>query len=97
MILKPLRAGVNPGIVKSMWIKSVSEDEATGYVARVYRNIRRSWGGVDNVVKAHSPHPEALRAVMTFYNGVMHGEGALSLRRREMIAVTVSSINDCHY
>ena len=80
-----------------MWIDFVSEDRAQGYVARVYRTIRRSWGGVDNVIKAHSLHPEALRALMTFYNGVMHGDGELSLRRREMIAVTVSAINGCHY
>ena len=80
-----------------MWIEFVSEDQAQGFVARVYRSIRRSWGGVDNVIKAHSLHPEALRALMTFYNGVMHGEGELSLRRREMIAVTVSAINGCHY
>ena len=80
-----------------MWIKHVSEDQAEGYVARIYRNIRRSWGGIDNIIKVHSLHPEALRALMTFYNGVMHGEGELSLRRREMIAVTVSTINTCHY
>ena len=80
-----------------MWIEHVPEDQAEGFVARIYRGIRRSWGGVDNIVKAHSLHPEALRAVMIFYNGVMHGEGELSLRRREMIAVTVSAINGCHY
>jgi len=27
---------------------------------------------------------------MSFYNGVMHGDCAISLRRREMIAVNVS-------
>ena len=80
-----------------MWIEHVSEDSAVGFVARVYRSIRRSWGGVDNVIKVHSLHPEALRALMTFYNGVMHGEGELSLAQREMIAVRVSAINECHY
>ena len=80
-----------------MWVEHVSEDRAEGLVAKVYRSIRRSWGGVDNIIKAHSLQPQALRALMTFYNGVMHGEGELSLRRREMIAVTVSAINECHY
>ncbi len=80
-----------------MWIEHVSEDRAEGFVARIYRGIRRSWGGVDNVIKVHSLHPEALRALMIFYQGVMHGDGELSLQQREMIAVTVSAINDCHY
>ena len=80
-----------------MWIDHVAEEHAQGLVARIYRGIRRSWGGVDNIIKAHSLHPQALRALMVFYEGVMHGEGELSLQRREMIAVTVSAINACHY
>ena len=80
-----------------MWIDHVDEEHAQGYVARIYRSIRRSWGGVDNIIKVHSLNPEALRALMIFYQGVMHGEGELSLKRREMIAVTVSAINACHY
>ncbi len=36
-----------------MWIKSVAEDEATGIVAKIYKGTSRSWGGVDNIIKAH--------------------------------------------
>jgi len=80
-----------------MWIAHVAENEAEGFVARIYRSIKRSWGGVDNIIKAHSLEPQALRSLMIFYQGVMHGDGELSLRRKEMIAVTVSAINACHY
>jgi alkylhydroperoxidase family enzyme len=80
-----------------MWIKHVKEPEATGYVSRVYRSTSRRGGEIDNIIQAHSLNPNALRALMSFYNGVMHGDCAISLRRREMIAVTVSRINDCHY
>ena len=79
------------------WIKTVQEDEATGVVAKYYNGSRRSWGGVDNIIKAHSLNSAALRAVMTFYNGLMHGDCDLSLTQREMIAVTVSVLNECHY
>ena len=79
------------------WIKTVSEDEARGAVAKIYKGTARSWGGVDNIVKAHSLNKAALRALMTFYNGVMHGECDLTLKQREMIAVTVSVLNACHY
>lgn len=79
------------------WIKTVDEDEATGIVAKVYKANRRSWGGVDNIIKAHSLNSAALRALMTFYNGLMHGDCDLTLAQREMIAVTVSVLNECEY
>jgi alkylhydroperoxidase family enzyme len=79
------------------WIRTIDEHEATGVVKKYYDSSKRSWGGVDNIIKAHSLNQSALRALMTFYNGVMHGDGELSLGQREMIAVTVSQINDCHY
>jgi alkylhydroperoxidase family enzyme len=80
-----------------MWIHPVDEHEAEGDVAALYAGVTRSWGGVDNIVKAHGHHPEALRALLTFYHGVMHGKGPLGLTRREMIAVTVSALSDCGY
>lgn len=80
-----------------MWIEHVNEDEATGIVGKIYKGTMRSWGGVDHIIKAHSLNPHALRALMTFYNGVMHGDCDLSLAQREMIAVTVSVLNHCKY
>ena len=79
------------------WIRTVNEDDATGIVKKYYDSSKRSWGGVDNIIKAHSLNTSALRSLMTFYNGVMHGDGELSLTQREMIAVTVSQVNECHY
>ncbi|MFQ5613836.1 MAG: carboxymuconolactone decarboxylase family protein [Anaerolineae bacterium] len=49
------------------------------------------------MIKAHSLNPNALRALMIFYNGVMHGDCDLTLAQREMIAVTVSVLNRCRY
>ena len=79
------------------FIKTISEDEATGVVANYYRETQRSWGGVDNIIKVHSLNTAALRALMTFYKGLMHGDCDLTLAQREMIAVTVSVINECEY
>jgi len=80
-----------------MWIDYVLEDEATGVVKKYYDGTKRSWGGVDNIIKAHSLNSAALRALMTFYNGLMHGDCDLTLAQREMIAVTVSVLNACEY
>jgi alkylhydroperoxidase family enzyme len=79
------------------WIRTIGEDEATGIVGRIYKGSKRSWGGVDHIIKAVSLNPNALRALMSFYNGVMHGNCDLTLAQREMIAVTVSVLNNCHY
>lgn len=79
------------------WIKTIDEDEATGVVKKYYDGTKRSWGGVDNIIKAHSLNSAALRSVMTFYTGLMHGDCDLTLTQREMIAVTVSVHNECHY
>ena len=80
-----------------MWIKHVKEDAASGIVKKLYNASKRSWGGVDNIIIAHSLNTAALRALMTYYNGVMHGDCELSLAQREMIAVTVSMLNECEY
>lgn len=80
-----------------MWIRHVDEDDAEGEVARLYRREKRSWGGVDNIIKSSSLHPGALDALLRFYRRVMHGECETSLAQREMIAVTVSVLNHCHY
>lgn len=79
------------------WIRTIDESEATGTVAKFYEGSKRSWGGVDNIIKSVSLNPNALRALMTFYNGVMHGDGELTLGQKEMIAVTVSALNECEY
>ncbi len=79
------------------WIKTIQEDEATGPLAKIYRETQRSWGGVDNIIKAHSLNMAALRSLMIFYKGLMHGDCDLSLAQREMIAVTVSVLNECEY
>ena len=79
------------------WIRTIDESEATGTVAKFYEGSKRSWGGVDNIIKSVSLNTNALRALMTFYNGVMHGDGELTLGQKEMIAVTVSALNECEY
>lgn len=79
------------------WIRTIDESEAEGQLARIYQGSMRSWGGVDNIIKAHSLNVHALRAVMAFYKGLMHGDCDLTLGQREMIATTVSALNECEY
>ena len=55
----------------AVWIEHVKEEEATGVVASVYESSKRRGGALDNILKVHSLNPAALRALMSFYNGVM--------------------------
>ena len=70
------------------WIRTIGEEEATGVLAKIYKGSQRSWGGVDNIIKAHSLNMAALRARMTFYNGLMHGDCDLPLAQREINQIT---------
>lgn len=79
------------------WIRTIAESEAEGPLKRIYDGSMRSWGGVDNIIKAHSLNVRAMRAVMVFYKGLMHGDCDLTLGQREMIATTVSALNECEY
>lgn len=51
----------------------------------------------DNILRISTIHPEALRAHLQLYRTLVHGPSPLSRVRREMIAVTVSQLNGCHY
>lgn len=50
-----------------------------------------------NVLKAYGFNPVKLQAFMDMYNDLMLGDSGLSKLEREMIAVTVSSVNHCYY
>ena len=81
------------------WIRVIDEDtpDMDPGLAEMYDEMRDPKGHVDNILKIHSLHPESLRIHFDFYKLVMHGRSKLSLIQREMIAVAVSTANECHY
>lgn len=54
-------------------------------------------GMVPNVLKAYSFNTQKLEAFVAFYNDLMLADSGLSKLDREMIAVAVSSVNQCYY
>lgn len=54
-------------------------------------------GMVPNVLTAHAFDIEKLNAFSGLYNNLMLADSGLSKLEREMIAVTVSSVNKCFY
>ena len=79
------------------WIRTISEDEATGDLARQYKAAVKRAGKVFQIVKIQSLRPEIMRTFLELYVKIMHGPSGLSRTEREMVATVVSRVNHCHY
>ncbi len=55
------------------------------------------YGRVDNIMRIHSLHEEGLEGHAAVYGAVMRSTKTLRKVDREMIALVVSKINECHY
>jgi len=51
----------------------------------------------DHILQIHSVHSKLLKLHYDLYKELMFSKGPLSRIQREMIAVVVSSENECHY
>jgi len=79
------------------WIKTTSEQDASGRLKEVYAELRQKFPMVPNIMQSFSLKPEVLAAVArTFTTGTFGGSN-LSRVQEGMIATVVSSLNQCHY
>lgn len=85
-------------------VAPVPEDGATGKVAAVYADIRRTKGidFVPNFWRVLATNPDHLELVWGRLKAIMHPEAAgrtarLDPATREMIALAVSATNGCSY
>lgn len=51
----------------------------------------------DNILRIHGVRSRIMRLHFDVYRELMFGRSPLSRVQREMIAVTVSAVNECHY
>ena len=79
------------------YIGYVSEEEAPPELKATYDRLRQRAGYVANILRIHGLSPPSLEAHFAYYKAVVLGRSPLSRAQREMIAVVVSSINECHY
>ncbi len=79
------------------YIPYIEEPNAPEDLKTLYNRYRDPLGHVDNILKIHGPNPPSLEAHAKLYVTLMRGKSDLSKIQREMIAVVVSSINECHY
>ena len=59
--------------------------------------VRTAGRKLANILDSHSLNADALRAHTALYRTVMNGPSGLTRGERELMAVTVSAANDCHY
>jgi uncharacterized peroxidase-related enzyme len=78
------------------WIRWIDEEEATGRLKDLFARYGTRVG-IDHILKIHSLNPESLEHHYRLYEHLMRGPSGLSRAEREMIAVVVSSTNDCFY
>ena len=79
------------------WIPMIQEDKAEAALKEWYNKLREPWGGVDNIMKIHSLNVNTLKGHYELYLSAMKSTKDLSYKQREMIAVVVSNVNQCHY
>ena len=79
------------------WIKQVDNNNSEGKLKEVYLEIEKSRGKVSNIMKIQSLDPETMKNHLDMYLSIMFNNSALNREERELIAVVVSSINNCSY
>jgi hypothetical protein len=78
------------------WIE-LPGDEDTPELARLTRRYRVEGRPVPAVVSALKPNPKAMRAILQMNTAVTFGGSTLGRYREELIASTVSALNECFY
>lgn len=80
------------------WIRTIREDEWDGELAALYPEVvDTARSRVDNIMQIHSLNPAGLAAHNALYRAAMTGTGGVRKVERELIALVVSAINECHY
>ena len=80
------------------WIEAPHEDEWDATLDDLKEQvIDPAYNRVDWVLRIHALDPGSMNAHHVLYRQAMTGTKTLRKVEREMIAVVVSKLNDCHY
>ena len=79
------------------WIRTVPPEEADGPLAEQYAAAVARAGRVYQIVQSMSLAPRILDASMKHFGQIAHARDGLTRSNRELVAVVVSVVNECHY
>ncbi|WP_051560163.1 peroxidase-related enzyme [Marinobacterium jannaschii] len=86
-----------PEYLTALDLNTPTTDQLPPEFQKYFAICEEKLGLVPNVLKAYSHNPVLLDAFSRLYNELMMGESGLSVLEKEMIAVAVSSSNQCYY
>ena len=79
------------------YIDVIQHEQAEGRLKEIYDGLVKSRGKLAEVHKIQSLNPETIVAHMELYMSIMFSKSPLKRYQREMIAVVVSTANNCEY
>jgi len=80
------------------FIKTISYEESTGKLKRLYGKVQGPNGHIDHVLSIHSLRPHTLEGHMALYKSVLHHtQNQLPKWYLETIGTYISKINKCDY
>lgn len=79
------------------WIKQIDEEKAEGKLKEVYEGLTETRGKISNIMKIQSLDPHTMKNHLDMYLSIMFNNTSLNREERELIAVVVSSLNNCAY
>lgn len=78
-------------------IKIIEPEQAEGRLKEIYSKLEQERGQIAQVHKMQSLRPESIVKHMDLYMEIMFSKSELSRAQREMMAVVVSTSNNCGY
>jgi uncharacterized peroxidase-related enzyme len=77
------------------WLEIPDESTLPEQVQAIFKAQRERYGFVHPYFVGYSLNPDHLLRWFNYYDALQHGQGELSHREREIIAVVVSAANHC--
>ncbi len=79
------------------FIGYIPYDNASDALKKLYGQYGGKTKTPANIVRIAGSNPPAMKAHVDLYGAIMFQKSEISRHQREMIAVIVSAINECHY
>ena len=79
------------------FIDIIEPEDASGALKKIYEDLKQKRGKLARIHKIQSLNPETIVTHMDLYMSIMFSKSPLSRAQREMMAVVVSSANECEY
>ena len=80
------------------WIDTVAPEAWADDLADLKAQVEdRTSGLIDHIMQVHSLNPRALAAHQALYSSAMAGTATFRKVDRELVAMVVSQVNECHY